>query len=305
MAARRWSADVVFSVTNYLPFRRLPMPTLLLEQHAGHFSPVFNQLMREKIVPMRDRLAWGSTRHWVRRSVETATVLMVQTAALADAIAATTRVPRNCIHVVPHGPGWVENRAEEKQFVRGNVETLRVGYVAKSGVNKNFTTLFRAVKKLSEQGRSLQLVLTLDLADSWTVATLAEAKAIGIDHMIENLGDVAASEIAAAYDSMDIFVFPSLCESFGIPMVEAMARGLCLVVADTPENREVAGPAGITFSALDADELAGTLGRLWDDERLRQEYALKSLTRARDFSWHSAAKGTIAALNVAARTHVN
>src|SRR3974390_1095814 len=44
--AARWRADAVFSITNYLPFRRLSLPTLLLEQHAGHFSDEFNRLMR-------------------------------------------------------------------------------------------------------------------------------------------------------------------------------------------------------------------------------------------------------------------
>jgi len=301
-AARRWSADVVFSVTNYLPLRRLSMPTLLLEQHAGHFSPVFDRLLYSESPSARERLAWGPTRHWVHRSVELATVLTVQSAALAEAVAGATRVPRERIKVVPHGPGWVEPSDEPPAGARDSA-ALRIGYISKSGVQKNFTTLFKAVKLLSERGRDIRLVVTLDPADVYAVATLSQAEALGIAHLVENCGEFAPDAIAGLYDSLDVFVFPSLCESFGMPMVEAMARGLCVVVADTPVNREIVGEAGIVFSALDAAALAAQLDRLCDDPGARRSRALKSLCRARDFSWQSAAQGTLAALDAAVRNH--
>jgi glycosyltransferase involved in cell wall biosynthesis len=296
-AARRWATDAVFSVTNYLPHRRLSIPTLLLEQHAGHFSSTFDRLMRAAAPSFLARLAWGQTRRWVHRSVETATVLTVQTSALADAIAAATRVARDRIRVIPHGPGWVNQR--DTVAIRRGERKLRIGYVSKSGVHKNFTTLFRAVEHLSQQGRNVRLVLTLDRADPEAVATLLEADAIGIGHLIENYGEVSPNEIANVYDGLDVFAFPSLCESFGMPMVEAMARGLCMVVADTPENREVVGTAGVVFPALDAENLAKILGRLKDDEQTRQAYANLSLRRASDFCWRKAAKETLVALDAA------
>lgn len=302
-AARKWSADVVFSVTNYLPLRRLSIPTLLLEQHAGHFSPTFERLMYSESPSVRERLAWRPKQWWVRRSVETATVLTVQTAALADAVAGATRVSRDRICVIPHGPGWVQTLTEPPAIVR-DAATIRIGYISKLGVQKNFATLFNAVKQLSDQGRSVRLVLTLDSADILAAATFAAAKAVGIAHLIENHGEIAANAIADLYDGLDIFVFPSLCESFGMPMVEAMARGLCIVVADTPENREMVGTAGTVFSALDADQLATVLGRLCDDKEERRANARKSLNRARDFSWQKAAQGTLAALDVAVASHV-
>ena len=64
-AARKWRADVVFSVTNYLPRRRLPIPTLLLEQHAGHFSPAFDQLTLAYTPSFFARFAWRYKRRWV------------------------------------------------------------------------------------------------------------------------------------------------------------------------------------------------------------------------------------------------
>lgn len=301
-AARRWSADVVFSVTNYLPLRRLSVPTLLLEQHAGHFSPVFDRLMREPNVAPGERLTWPLRRRWVNRSVEMATVLTVQTAALADAIAASTRVRRDRIRVIPHGPGWVEQCTEDALPPTRTRAPFRIGYVAKSGVQKNFITLFRAVKIMADRGIDVRLVLTLDPADAVARPVLQHAETIGIAHLIENNGELSGGAIAAIYDSLDVFVFPSLCESFGMPMVEAMARGLCVVVADTPENREIVLPAGQTFPPLESEALAEVLSRLWRDDAARNACARASLLRARDFSWREAARDTFRALTDAANS---
>lgn len=301
-AAARWRADVLFSVTNYLPLRRLSIPTLLLEQHAGHFSPVFDHLMHGPNMPLGERLTWRPRRAWVRRSVETATVLTVQTAALADAVAASTCVPRSAIRVIPHGPGWVDLRAEVPAPEKS--KPVRIGCVSKTGIQKNFSTLFKAVKILADRGQDVRLLLTLDQQEPLARATLAEADRLGIAGLIDNRGEVDPFTMTELYDSLDIFVFPSLCESFGVPMVEAMSRGLCIVVADTLENREIVGAAGTSFPALDADRLAMILGELCDSPDRRHALAQKSLTRARDFSWRKAAVDTSAALKEAVAIHV-
>ena len=299
-SANEWSADVIFSVTNYLPLRRLDIPTLLLEQHAGHFSPVFDRLMHAPAVPVLERLVWDMKTRWVRRSVESATVLTVQTAVLADAIAAVTRVARDAIRVIPHGPGWAELRSASPPALRDPRRPFRIGYIAKPGVQKNFTTLLHAVKKMSERGKDIRLVLTLDPAISWTTPILAEAESLGVARLIENRGETGPVELTDVYDGLDVFVFPSLCESFGMPMAEAMARGLCVVVADTPENREIVGPAGLFFPATQAEDLAALLERLYDDEQEVAKHASMSLRRAGAFSWQSAAELTFEALGTAA-----
>lgn len=296
-AARRWRADVVFSVTNYLPRRPLPCPTLLLEQNAGHFSPLFDRLTREANGSRLARFAWERKRRWVRRSVEAATVLTVQTAVLADAVAAATRVPRDAIRVIPHGPGWVEHADQPRPSNGGT--PFRIGYVSKWGVQKNFETLFRAVRMLKQECRAVRLVVTLDPAYRPAADLLAWAGRAGVENVIENHGEISTSEIAAIYDSLDVFAFPSSCESFGLPMVEAMARGLAIVIADTPENREVCGGAALAFPPQDAGQLAALLRALMDDKVVRQAAAARSLRRGRAFSWAKAAEETLAALDAA------
>ena len=297
-AVRRFSSDVVFSLTNYLPLRKLSCPAVLLEQHAGHFSAEFQALDRQHSVSPLQQLAWRYKNAWVRRSVRSADKLMVQTAALADRIAASGLRPREKIAVVAHGPGQVD-RASGRSARRGG--PWRIGYLAKFGVQKNFETLFRAARRLSDAGHDIRVVLTLDPSIASAARTLSNARALGIAHRIDNLGEVRVGQIQTLYDDLDIMAFCSVCESFGFPMVEAMVRGLPIVVADTPENREITGAAALRFARYDDCELARHLASLIVDDAKRQRQSEQSLVRGRDFSWQRACEQTLSVLNDAVR----
>ncbi|MGH6846050.1 MAG: glycosyltransferase family 4 protein [Methylocella sp.] len=297
-AVARLGVNVVFSMTNYLPIRRLPCPTVLLVQHAGHFSDVFDRLTRLHLRRADRIAAWRLKTRWVQRSVRMATEVTVQTAALADAIAARTGRSRAKIHVTPHGPGLIGEPPPQRPKMSGR--PVRIGYIAKWGVQKNFDVLFAATVRWTAAGRDVQLVLTLDPNLAENMQLMARAKAMGLTPVIENVGNEDAAGISALYDSLDIFAFPSLVESFGFPLVEAMAKGLPVVAADTASNREVAGNAGSYFSPFDSEALATMLGRIIDDPSLRQHKAAAALQRAQHFSWERAAEQTLALLTAAA-----
>jgi glycosyltransferase involved in cell wall biosynthesis len=290
-------ADVLFSQTNYLPFRRISRPTMLLIQHAGHFSAEFNRRMRESVGPV-GRFFWHQKRRWVRGSAIRATLLTVQTAALADAISAQTERRRDHIVVIPHGPGLAPPGPGPR--VRPRPLELRIGYITKWGVQKDFETLFRAAQMLRAAGRRFKLVLTLAHGIPETRGVLELAREYRIADLIENHGEIGQEQIAALYDSLDIFAFPSLCESFGFPTVEAMTRGLPIVVAATEENLEVTKGAALTFAPGDACALAHQITRLMDDEEEAAHRSELSLATSRGYTWEKAAAETIAALELVA-----
>jgi glycosyltransferase involved in cell wall biosynthesis len=301
-AVRRMNADLVFSITNYLPLRRLPVPSVLLVQHAGHFSERFDALIR-RYLRRPDRVAaWAMKTRWVERSVRTASEVTVQTAALADAIAARTGRPRERIHAIPHGPGAVTTAPTARS--NPTARPVRIGYITKWGVQKNFDVLFEAAARLIGRGRAVRIVLTLaaDLPDNMLVIRRAEAA--GLAGMLENVGEIDAAGVSALYNSLDMFAFPSLVESFGFPLLEAMARGLPVVAADTPSNREIAGNAGLFFPPADAEALAGILGELIDSASLREARSSAALHRAEGFSWQRAAEGTLALFDAALASHL-
>lgn len=295
----RHRIDVLFSQTNYLPRRALACPTLLLVQHAGHFSPVFDRLTVAQLRSPVHRFLWRRKRGWVRRSVRAASLLTVQTEALARSVAVVAGRAAETIAVVPHGPGLVSHRRGKSTPLRPR-DVFTVGYVSKWGVHKDFDTLFLAAEMLQASGQRFRLMLTLHDGEPAAASALARARAAGIMQVIENQGEVADGNVEALYDGLDAFVFPSLCESFGFPIVEAMARGLPMVVAATPENLEVTRGCALAFPAGDAATLAHYLERLIDDERTRTERAALSLAAGRHYSWERAARETLAALRRAA-----
>ena len=114
------------------------------------------------------------------------------------------------------------------------------------------------------EGVAVRLHLTLDLVeDPGARMVMSYARKIGVEHAIVNHGELEPERVAEVYQSSHVFVFPSVCESFGFPQVEAMASGLPILAADTPVNREICGQAAIYFAPEDDHVLAAQLKRLY------------------------------------------
>jgi glycosyltransferase involved in cell wall biosynthesis len=288
---KRVHADLLFSQTNYLPWRHMPCPTLLLVQHAGHFSPLFCKLTEERL-SLPGRLVWRLKGCWVKSSILRANTITVQTEALARRIVLETGRDRDHVHVVPHGSGQAALQSLTVAHPAPG-DHLRVGYITKHGVQKNFARLFAAAALLKEKQIPLTLVLTLPEQVLDNQAVLESVRQHGVAECIENHGELSPEAIDRLYKSLHVFVFPSLCESFGFPMVEAMAHGIPLLVADVDSNVEVSGTGGIAFPAHDAIALAQELVCLANDPDWFRRRALASLSRGAEFSWGKAAAETL------------
>lgn len=291
---REHRPKVLFSQTNYLPRRAVPCGTLLLVQNAGYFSAEFEALVMDSLESRLARYLWRRKSQWAHRSAKAADMVTVQTAALADAIRVRTGRSKGGIAVIPHGPGISAHRCSPP--AERQTDVMRIGYVTKWGVQKNFRTLFQAARKLRDAGYKFRLILTLENDARETKNVLQAAQELGVEALIENYGELPFDKIIAIYDSLDIFVCPSFCESFGFPTVEAMARGLPVVVARTNENIEITRGAALDFPPFDADALASRLALLIEDSRERSRRGALSLSNSRSFTWEKAAAETVAAI---------
>jgi glycosyltransferase involved in cell wall biosynthesis len=90
-----------------------------------------------------------------------------------------------------------------------------------------------------------------------------------------------------------VFVFPSLYEGFGLPVLEAMARGVPVACSDASSLPEVAGDAALLFDPSSTSEIAGALTRLLDDQALRARLSALGRVRAELFTWERAARLTL------------
>jgi glycosyltransferase involved in cell wall biosynthesis len=286
---KKVNADVCFSQTNFLPRLRLPCPSLLLVHNAGFFSKKFTQLYKQWNKKYITRLIWKQKINWVYKSIRKATAVTVQTNALANRIIQQVNIQKEKLFVVPHGLGLLKEPVKTTREFQAN-RIWRIGYITKFGVQKDFITAFNATKVLSNLGISVKLILTLDHSSREFKGILQQIHQADVKNYIENHGEISDPiKLKNIYDSLDIFVFPSLCESFGFTLVEAMASGLPVVMADTESNREVTNNVGEKFSPENQYELADKIQQLINDKDRYNIAAKQSLERSNIFSWNKAA----------------
>ncbi|HVT40174.1 MAG TPA: glycosyltransferase family 1 protein [Gemmatimonadaceae bacterium] len=108
-------------------------------------------------------------------------------------------------------------------------------------------------------------------------------------------GYVPDADLAALYSGARAFVYPSLYEGFGLPVLEAMQCGAPVITSDTSSLPEVVGDAGLCVSPTDADALSEALLRLVTDDVLGANLAQRGLARSRLFSWDGTAAATVRA----------
>jgi len=117
------------------------------------------------------------------------------------------------------------------------------------------------------------------------------------------LGWVAEKDLEGLYAAADAFVFPSLAEGFGQPVLEAMERGVPVASSRASSLPEVGGDAVLYFSPLSVEEMTAAIETLLGDPELAGRLAAAGRERAREFSWERAAAETAAVYEHAYAEH--
>ncbi len=286
---RKNRIDVLFSQTSYLPLIGLKRSTLLV-QDARYFcqAPTWHG-----DVPLMERMKFKLRRLWVHRSVAAADEVTVQTQALADLIGECIPSASERIKVIPHGPGYLDRPCPRQIRHLRPSDTFEMVYVALYRDHKNFITLFHALKLLRSRGIPARLHLTLDRGQHEVVALERQINEIGVADYIVNHGRLDRSALTEIYQNSHLFIFPSICESFGFPQVEAMAFGLPVIAADTTVNREVCGAAAVYFPPDDSGALARLIQRFYSHPEELALASRLSAQRAASFDWSKAGGETL------------
>ncbi len=111
---------------------------------------------------------------------------------------------------------------------------------------------------------------------------------------IRFLSNLTEEDLVAIYNMAELFVFPSLYEGFGIPILEAMACETPVVTANVASMPEVGGSAAVYFDPLDEEDMAEKIKQVLDDEALCRQLVAAGRGRVRQYSWQSCAKATLA-----------
>jgi glycosyltransferase involved in cell wall biosynthesis len=168
-------------------------------------------------------------------------------------------------------------------------------YILNVGViepRKNLNTLLRSFQLVKKKGFPHKLVLCGPRG--WKCSDVdALLNHLGLQEHVIFLGFIPPQALPKLYSSADLFVYPSLYEGFGLPVLEAMACGTPLIASNSSSLPEVVGNAGLLVKPNDSHELAEAMIQVLSHRSLSLELTAKGLQRSKLFSWEQTAKETL------------
>ncbi len=165
-------------------------------------------------------------------------------------------------------------------------------YVGNAFPHKNLEHLIKAFKTILSLEPSLELVLVGEIDDFYkSFQTLC--KEMGIEKNVIFAGRVSDRELKQLYQNALIYVFPSLCEGFGLPGLEAMKNGLPVVSSDSSCLPEIYGDAALYFNPQNTEEMVKAILEPLNNKELRDKLIKKGYKRIKKFSWQKCAQETL------------
>ncbi|MDH7486509.1 MAG: glycosyltransferase family 1 protein [Anaerolineae bacterium] len=172
-------------------------------------------------------------------------------------------------------------------------------YLGSNKPHKNLPRLIDAFSRITHHASQIThhaSRFTLVIAGAWDPRypePRQRAEVSGLESVVRFLGPVPEGDLPALYSGAIAFVFPSLYEGFGLPVLEAMSCGVPVACSNTSSLPEIVGQAALTFDPADVEDMAAALSRLLSDAGLRAELRQRGLEWAQRFSWAETARRTL------------
>ena len=219
-----------------------------------------------------------------------ARLICVSQATRADALGLLQASPDRCV-VVHEGVDRDTFHPPAASQPPANPPTVL--FVGGSFANKNRRRALAAFTRLTN-ATTLPHHLVLVGQDDLSDAALT-AQHPGLDpQRVHRLAGLSQVELTQLYRDADLFLFPSLSEGFGLPVLEAMASGAPVVTSRASSLPEVAGDAALLVDPTDIDAIAAAMGQILADRTLHARLRAAGLARATQFTWQAAAEQTLA-----------
>jgi glycosyltransferase involved in cell wall biosynthesis len=296
----RQKIDLLICLGNF-SLMASPVPQILFNRNDLYFSEAFeNDLYKRRLY---GDLVANRLKSWLAQaSIRQAEVNVVPTRAFGDHIRRSLGRATPEFEVMPFGfdPAIFNASGElldasQLAALKLDEPLFRILLVSHYNYFRNFETVIKALPlvktEADQRGLGIQLVLTTDLQkgavyggyDATSASDLIDE--LGIRQEIAMLGSVSYTRLHDLYRRCDAAVCPSYAESFGHPLVEAMASGLPVIAADLDVHREVCGEAAVYFGMFDDRDLAAQILGMMRDRDLQKQLIERGSSRFKQFSW--------------------
>jgi glycosyltransferase involved in cell wall biosynthesis len=271
------------------PFRRAGAPAAAILVHDLAFQ------IRRREVPWQQRLYFRTV---LPRALRQAAAVLVPSESTRRDLLQLYRIAglEQKVEVIPEGP--------PPAVTPGPLpDGLEPGFILAVGTvepRKNYPRLLVAYRQLQGRHGALPFIingrpgvpkLVIAGRPGWAYGDTLQR--IAAEPGVRYLGHVDEPTLAALYESASVLAFPSLYEGFGLPLLEAMTRGVPAVVGATGALPELAVGSALAVNAEDTASIAGGLERLLSDEGLRKKLGEEGRRRARGYTWANAAERTL------------
>jgi glycosyltransferase involved in cell wall biosynthesis len=160
--------------------------------------------------------------------------------------------------------------------------------------HKNIITLLKAFNRIKRENNYLgKLIITGQLKGNHQKYIIKYLNENSIEKDVIITGFIPEEEKTYLYKNADIFIYPSLYEGFGLPILEAMSNGTNVIASNAASIPEVGSDACLYFDPHSADDLVEKIMILKNNSKLKQEYGKKGFERNKLFSWEKVARETI------------
>jgi glycosyltransferase involved in cell wall biosynthesis len=286
-AARRLKLDIVHDPTGVMPL----MLTATARAVTVHDALPYVSARASTC------LEWFIYRAWLPLALRTADAILTDSEQSREDIVRHLPVSPDRVVVVPLAADRrfrpMEAAVVEPILREHSVTRPYILYVGALKSRKNVPRLLEAFALLRQGSTRWKLVIVG--AREWRLSPIFDTvQRLKLEPHVHFTGYVTGEHLPALYAGADLFVFPSLYEGFGLPVLEAMACGTPVVTSSTSSLPEVAGDAALLVDPYNVDELAGAMRRVLEQPEAAQGLRERGLARAAQFSWDRTARETIA-----------
>jgi glycosyltransferase involved in cell wall biosynthesis len=246
-------------------------------------------LVHRELFPIQWRMMY---RAGLARAVRSADAIITVSRHTAEDLVRHRRIDHQRIHVVPLAASLPHTGSDvEETLARLKIRTPYVLFVGTLEPRKNVVRLVRAYRRVALRGAPHALVLAGPIG--WGHQQLMKELSLEAPGEILLTGRTSQADLDALYRGASLFVYPSLYEGFGLPVLEAMARGAPCVVSASSSLPEVAGEAALPVDPRSVAGLTEAIERVINDRDFARRLSEVGKGRAERFSWEETARQTL------------